>query len=627
MLGETVSAEPGPYRLARTPYARGILDALGSGYTEIVLQAPAQSAKSEIARNWIGWACDLDPGPIMIVFPTEVSAAENMEERVMPMFRDSPRLTRLRSARAWDFKRGRLALTTCSIFIGWAGSPQALAARPVRRVLVDEINKYPPYKGTEADALSLARARTQSYGRRGQVFAISTPTIPTGPITVAYESCVDRRTFRVPCPGCGDRISPDWDQVQWPGRDSTDDGELRQQRAELEAGLTLAYYVCPSCSREIQDSERWGIAQRGEWVSEGFQPGHHPISLSVGFQVSGLVTPWTSFSAMALKFVTAKLKGISELQHFYNSDLGVPFMGVTHDALRLAEVKPETLFAKVSEGKRSGGRGVVPLWAAYLIATVDPGKTGAHYTVRAWGRGYRSRLLAAGEAESLRELEDLVLARRFRREDGGTMCVLRLMTDVGGGKGASSMTRTDEIYRWAKTHPAQIRPLKGYGGAGHPLQPVVTRMHTYRPPGTQSRPYDVTLSVVDVEYFKDLTAGRIESEDGELWEIGCDVPSDYVMQVSAERKTLLERRVKATGEVVEVFRWGPRVVGAANHYFDCEVYQSVGAYMIDMDNARPSAPTEEEDRQKPRYEPKQPDKPDKPDKNQGRSNSRWRIGR
>lgn len=589
VLAEGLSSEPGPYRLARTPYAAGILDALGAGYQEVVVQAPAQVGKSEIARIWICWSCSDDPGPVMVVYPTEDAAEEQIEERIIPAFRASPRLRELLTARAWDLKKSRIRLTTCTINIGWAGSPQALASRPERRVVMDEVNKWPPYRGREGDPLARARARTASYGALGQVYVVSTPTTPEGAVTVAYEGCVDRRGWHVPCPGCGAWDELAWDHVEWPGQHTTDETELHEQKAGLEAGLIEAVYVCERCGYRARDSERWPMVTAGEWVSDGFPRGERPASKSVGFRICGLASPWTSWSNMALRYVNARIKGIGALHSFYNSDLGVPFWAGPEDGgTKLAEVSPQTLFHKAGEARAADyPRGVVPRWATHVLASADPGKTGAHYAIRAWGPGYRSRLLAAGEVESLEGLRAAVLDRRFPREDGAEpMRPSKLVIDTGGGMGTVNRSRTDEIHRWAKAAGPVVAPLKGFGGAGSPTMPVLTRSHQYHPPGEQAKPYDVTLSVVDTEYFKDLTASRIAAADGTLWEVGCALPQEYVMQVAAERKTLIERRVKPTGEVSEVFRWRTRVPGAPNHYWDCEVYQSVAAYMIDMDRRR-----------------------------------------
>jgi phage terminase large subunit GpA-like protein len=603
VLGDRVTSEPGPYRGARTPYAAGVLDALGGHYTEVYLQSAAQVCKSEIGRNLIGWSVDQDPGPIMIVFPTEQAARDNIDERIKPMFEDSPKLREHLTGRSWDVKTDRIVLDTCTINIGWAGSPQSTASRPERRVYLDEVNKFPAYRGgDEGSAIPRARKRTQSYGPRGQIYVASTPTVPRGAITMGVESCVDRRTWQVPCPGCGAYSALDWERVEWSGKDSTDDTELLEQLAEIEAGVLEAVHVC-ECGRAMRDSERWAAVLAGEWVSDGCARGERPVSRTVGFKLSGLCSPWTSFTQLAHRFITAKKKGIGDIHVFYNEDLGVPFWGSISedDKTRLTDVSAEVLHVKSSEPRAPGYPvGIVPDWALFLVGSADPGKSGAHYTIRAWGRGYRSRLLAAGHVESLEELRRAVLWREFGA--GGRKARVSLFVmDSGGGRGTQSKSRTDEIYRFAKSCGPVASLLKGFGGAGTASMPALTRSHQYHPPGESSTPYDVSLTTIDTEYFKDLAAARIGDANPSLWEIGCAVPDGYVLQVASERKSLVERRVKPTGEVFEVFRWAPKIVGAANHYWDCEVYQCVAAFMLDMDRrppgqeAAPAVAQEDED--------------------------------
>lgn len=582
-LPERGNAEPGPFRFDRRPYLRGILEALHQGYNDVVLQAPVQCGKSEAARTWLGHSADLDPGPAMLVFPSKEAVQENVEERIIPMFRESPRLRKLLSARAWDTKKSRIALTTCTVHTGYAGSPQALATRPIRRAVCDEINNYPRYTGKIASPVDLVRARVSTYEHRGQVLLVSTPTIPSGPITVEYEGCADRRTYQFPCAACGEWSEWDWERVQWEGRDSTDDGELRQQRAGLETGTLQAVYSCEECGHLSTDEDRPAMVGACDWVSDGHLPGTRPESTSVGFRLTGLAVPATSFSRMALEYVKARLGGIDKLQYFYNNVLGLPFWGSGNSREQLVEIDQRVVQHKAETGKSGGGR--VPEWAACVLVGADPGKTGAHYVVRAFGQGYRSTLLEAGHAESLRELADLTLKRAWTREGGGIMRVTRLAVDVGGGVGAQSRSRADEVYRWAKSDPARIYPIKGWAGSRAASVPALTQKVTYHPPGVSAQPYDVTRTTLDVTYFADLLAQRVMDEDELLWAIGCSVSPEYLLHLCAETKRLVERRHKADGEIVEVYRWVPRVAGAANHWGDCERYVMALAHMIDMDRA------------------------------------------
>src|SRR5687768_17158154 len=70
ILGRDESSVAGPYDPSLTPYAVEIMRCLSDhGHREVIFMAGAQVSKSEVGRNWIGSVVDLDPGPVMIVFP------------------------------------------------------------------------------------------------------------------------------------------------------------------------------------------------------------------------------------------------------------------------------------------------------------------------------------------------------------------------------------------------------------------------------------------------------------------------------------------------------------------------------------------------------------------------------
>jgi phage terminase large subunit GpA-like protein len=520
----------------------------------------------------------------MIVFPTERSAKENMSERVIPMFSDSPRLAGLLTGRAWDLKQRCVVLSSATIYIGWAGSHQALATRPLQYVFLDEVDKYPAYRGREADAISLARVRTATYGHRGKTFLCSTPTIPSGPIWTAYLAAPDRRTYHVPCPRCGAYAELAWDHVRWPGMEESDAESLQVALSRFASGALTAHYQCPECEAVISDGERFAAVRRGEWVSEGHPRGEHPPSTTVAYRVSGLSSPWTSYSDLAREWLTARLKGLGELQHFFNSLLGLPFWGASSDA-RDVEIPPEAVYSRPHYPPR-----VVPEWATVVVASADPGRYSIPWSVHAFGRGYRKRTIAAGVARSFGELRAQTLDARYPLAGGGPpVCPMILTIDAGGGATEDAeTTRTEETYRFALTDPARIKPVRGHR---LPLRPLVTARHQYRPPRGGGA-LDVTLTTLDVRYFKDLASSAILHSDVGAWEVASNVVSrDWVMQMTSERRTLIERRIRPDGSATEIWRWIVKAAGAANHAWDCEVYAWVAAYMVEPDREEPAFST------------------------------------
>ena len=120
---------------------------------EIVVMAGAQLGKTEVILNIIGYHVAHDPAPILVVQPTgQKGMAETFsKDRLAPMLRDTPTLKgKVKDPRSRDsgnttlqknFPGGRISM------IG-ANSPAQLASRPIRIVLLDEVDRYPSSSGS-----------------------------------------------------------------------------------------------------------------------------------------------------------------------------------------------------------------------------------------------------------------------------------------------------------------------------------------------------------------------------------------------------------------------------------------------------------------------------------------------
>ena len=94
VLNSRAAAEPGPYRTARTPYLRAIMDDLSplSPVQRVVFKKPAQVGASESGNCWLGAIVDQAPGPVMLVQPTVELAKRYSNQRIAPLFDESDRL-------------------------------------------------------------------------------------------------------------------------------------------------------------------------------------------------------------------------------------------------------------------------------------------------------------------------------------------------------------------------------------------------------------------------------------------------------------------------------------------------------------------------------------------------------
>ena len=175
------SAEPGRWKTSRTPYLKEIMDAFTDPKIHrIAVAASSQVGKTEMELNMMGYAIDMDPGPMMFVVPNTKPIAEDFSKRrIAPMIRDTKSLrdkvadVKSRESNNTIFNKsypgGMLTITG-------ANSPSNLASIPCRYVFGDERDRWPKSAGTEGDPWRLVEARTNTFYNYKMV-EVSTPTI------------------------------------------------------------------------------------------------------------------------------------------------------------------------------------------------------------------------------------------------------------------------------------------------------------------------------------------------------------------------------------------------------------------------------------------------------------------
>lgn len=557
-------AEPGPFQTDRNPAFRQIQDAMGVCGL-VVVKCAAQVGKSAAEENLILYAAKLDPGPALLVLPDQNTAEEKVDERIKPMIASS--LVSETTDRAHDLKIKRLRLTSMDIYIAWATSPSRLAARSVRYVIMDEVNKYVEWSGKDADPIALAKARTRIWGERARIVLVSTPTTSSGNITKAYEECLGQYIYAIPCPHCSEFFEPLWSRVKFPRLEGEDDREWSIRVAEQPGAVWLE---CPSCEGRLSEVDRVRALRSGHWQTEGGEL--YRDLASVGFQLGVLGTPWTPMSKLASKWVVVK-DDPAKLFEFVTQDLGQEFEEQLH------KVEDTVIDQKSAEGYK---RFLVPAWAGHIIAGVDTQLGHFYYVVRAWGRSYRSRLLDYGRADSFEHLKALLLDAEFPIEGfestGLTAGVSALCIDARGGTAASQGdgSRTDEVYRWSLSDP-RIKPVLGAGGksidSASFIYRVVDTKYEPKVPG-HTNPYKVVRYSLNVGYFKDNLAARINHEDPSLWEVFGEVGDDYIRQMTSEQKVIVRKGQKVT------YEWRKKAKGLPNHLWDAENYASFGALLL-----------------------------------------------
>lgn len=547
-------AAPGPWK--SVPWQREILDALADPLVEwLVILKATQVGVSELVRCAIGrWAL-LDPGDVLWVMTTEIAARKSMK-KLRAMFENTPALRHLISGRKRDSTLLELVLTNgMRIVIGWAGSAQSLSSDPFRRVILDEAAKYAWSVQGEGSPLGLAEDRTKVFGRTRKVVVLSSPKHDGDVICTAHRETRDRREMRVPCPACNHVQAIDFDRARWPGgtvAGAPAGHEERVRLAEQVEREQSAWVPCvrTGCEGRIQPGRAQHAPGAAWHQEERVEPGRRRA-----YQISELFHWETTLSDLVGKFLRASHPRAA--QTFTTGSLGRAHRNSQ------APIDADTI------ASRAIHQPVVPGWGVVVLAAADTQKEGWWWSIRAWGRGRRSRGLAWGFAATEAELLAL-LRRKFPVEgaSGREMRVAALGIDTGGGmrlEGQEDGSRTKQVYEIARANDGVIL-LKGEGD-----QPAVAAPWREGKAGNQS------LFLVNATFYADELAALIRAEPV-LWEecVGADAP-DYVRQMSSEH------RVQVLTPKGQKWTWEKRSAGIPNHLWDCARYQVFLADLAEID--------------------------------------------
>src|SRR5262245_43207919 len=239
MLSSEASAEQGHWNTSRAEYQREIMDCLSpsSPYETVVLKKSSQIGGTEMLNNLIGFIVACEPGPVLVVQPRVEDAKAWSKDRLAPMIRDTPVLRgKVADVRTRDADNTVLhkRFSGGHITVAGANSPAGLAARPIRYVCLDDVDRYPVSGGTEGDPVGLAVKRSIAFWNR-KIFILSTPTVKDASrIDSAYQVS-DRRRFWVPCPLCGVYQTLIFRRLEWP-----------------EGDPASAAYRCEACEQMIE---------------------------------------------------------------------------------------------------------------------------------------------------------------------------------------------------------------------------------------------------------------------------------------------------------------------------------------------------------------------------------------
>lgn len=447
------SAEPGRWRTDRTPYLEEIMDAFTDPkIRRIAVAASSQVGKTEMEMNMLGYAIDIDPGPIMWVTPTQDNAEDFSKRRIAPMIRDTRPLKRKiepSKSRSRDntvlkkkYPGGMLTMTG-------SNSPANLASTPCRYVFGDELDRWTKDAGGEGDPWALLEARTTTFFNHKMV-QVSTPTIK-GSSTIETAFLIGTQEYwSAECPHCGEYHFVKFDNIHF-------EHEVRVVGGKKQFDIKKINFCCPNCGclsseKEIKKAPHKWIAQNPDAYKNGIR----------SFWINAFSSPWMDWYKIVLRFLEAD-GDPEKLKTVFNTLLG-----------ELFEDRGELLTEDQMMNNREYYKAELPDGVLCLTCGVDTQDNRLEYEVV--GHGYfgeewgieKGIILGKPDEDDKPELEsvwnrlDRVIDKEWSYDNEKKLKISLTFVDSGGHY-------TQDVYeQCAKRAGKRVFAVKGKGGEGIP---------------------------------------------------------------------------------------------------------------------------------------------------------------
>lgn len=539
-LSPEASAEPGRWNTDRAPYQRAIMDAVNDAKCEeIVIMSSAQIGKTELILNIIGYYIDYDPSPILVLQPTREMAETFSKDRLSTMLRDTPCLKgKVKDARARDSGNTILHKTFPGGHITMVGanSPAGLASRPIKIVLMDEIDRYPASAGTEGDPIKLAEKRTTTFWNRKKI-KVSTPTIKgRSPIEKEYQSS-SMEEWNVPCPCCGKYQPYEW-------------GRIRFSDATMQCKYCLEYI----------DERDWKSGT-GQWVAA------KENTRKRGFHLNELASPWKHWEEIIEDFKVAdrerKLGNIEKLKTFINTALGEPW-----------EERGEAADEDVLIKRRERYMAELPDGVLLVTAGVDVQDDRLEVEITGWGRGYESWGIRYAKIKGNLELDETwdkleqFLDTELHFENGNSLLIAATCIDTGG----HFTTQAYKFLKKMERKQKRIFGIKGMGGEGIPLINKISTNNAEK----------VRIFILGVDSGKEIIMTRLKTADEGPGYCHFPINSDRGYDETYMKGLTSEQRVVQMKDGRATLKWVKKS-GTRNEPLDLRNYSTAAAEILRPD--------------------------------------------
>jgi phage terminase large subunit GpA-like protein len=442
ILPREVSTMPGHYR--PISYQRGFMEAIDDPQIEvIVLMTSSQVGKSEFLVVAGLYFVVEDPSRILMILPKDDAAYEFKEERFRPIMENSPKVREALDGylgmKGHD-REGYLNFPGGFIDFKGAGSPTNLAGKPIRVLLMDEVDRYEGNVGGEGDPVNLGMKRTATEHSRKSLLA-STPKDKARSRIERLFAQTDQRKYFVTCPVCAHEQLLEF---------SPERGTIVRTK---DRGTC---YVCSHCAALWDQQEVKQAVAKGHWrsTSDNCREGW------CGFHISELYSPFSSLEKVLTQWESAEGDPMEE-QSFTNTVLGLPWEGQL-----FRKKSPRTLYERrepIDPMELPPGLGCITAGVDVQGDRVEIGFFGWGVDDERWFIGIE-RLYGDVRGISLWSRATEVLQQSFRHATGVTLLAEAVCIDAG----FATQTVTDYVER-AKSAGLNFYAVLGRAGEGRPL--------------------------------------------------------------------------------------------------------------------------------------------------------------
>ena len=303
-LSSKQSGEPGKWRTARNPMLREIMDCFSvhSTVDDLTVMKSSQVGITECVVNVLGYSIEHSPCPVMVMLPTIESRDGWKTQKLNPMLTETAAVRNiLGGMRSRDAANSKDAIDFPGgiLFLAGGNSPNSYAQKTVRRMIMDDLDRFPEEVGNEGDPVALGKGRLKAMAR--SIFAkISTPTIAGVSLIEREYEASDQRRYHIACSSCHVEQSLKWSNLKWNNL------------------MTAVWYECEHCGHEIQEHHKPIMLANGRWIAA------NPKIKRRGYHISALYAPiglGPSWLNLAQEFIVAK-DDQGTLKTFTNTQLG-----------------------------------------------------------------------------------------------------------------------------------------------------------------------------------------------------------------------------------------------------------------------------------------------------------------